>query len=349
MSRRLLIHISCLCFAAAVFYACHQEDKQPASPAITFKVPANFPPPVYDLSQNPVTTEGFELGRALFYDGILSRDGTISCGFCHQQPSAFTQHGHDLSHGIDDRLTKRNALPIQNLAWEKEFFWDGGVFHLDLFAIAPIENPNEMDETLPAVLEKLRQSPTYPERFRKAFGTPEITTSRFLKALSQFQLMCISADSRYDKYVRQEPGGTLNDEELAGLAVFRQKCGSCHSGELFSDMSYRNNGLPVGNPEDWGRKLITLRDEDAMKFRVPSLRNVEMTAPYMHDGRLRTLEAVLDHYTDGVTESPTLDPLLRQGNRRGIALSAIEKRQITAFLKTLTDPTFLSNPILSER
>ncbi|MFN7115992.1 MAG: cytochrome-c peroxidase [Saprospiraceae bacterium] len=331
-----------------LLFACQPETEvTPAEPTIEFKVPANFPQPVYDLSKNPITQEGFELGRTLFYDGILSRDGTISCGFCHQQQSAFTQHAHTLSHGIDDRLTMRNALPIQNLAWEKEFFWDGGVFHLDLFAVEPIQNENEMDESLPNVLNKLRNHPSYPKLFEKAFGTPEITTDRFLKALSQFQLMCISADSKYDKYVRKE-GVMLSSEEIAGMQIFQQKCASCHSGELFTDNSYRNNGLTIGNPEDTGRERITLNENDKFKFKVPSLRNVELTRPYMHDGRIRTLEAVLDHYASNVQDSPTLDSLLKKKGRLGIELSATEKTQIMAFLKTLTDEVFLKKKELSE-
>ncbi len=343
--RKILISASL--FAVLLAFACQPEDPQPDRVDIRFEIPANFPPPVYDLSKNPVTQEGFELGRALFYDGILSRDGTISCGFCHQQSSGFTQHGHDLSHGIDDKLTLRNALPIQNLAWEKEFFWDGGVFHLDLFAISPIEADNEMDEELPNVLNKLRQHKTYPKMFEAAFGSPDITTDRFLKALSQFQLMCISADSKYDKYVRKE-GVMLTSEELAGLNVFQQKCASCHSGELFTDNSYRNNGLPVGNPEDTGRGRITLNAADDYKFRVPSLRNVEVTLPYMHDGRFRTLENVLDFYANGVVDSPTLDPSLKQNGRLGIPLNETEKKQIIAFLRTLTDQDFLRRKEISE-
>jgi len=334
---------ACILIFTLLLFAFLSCQNQHVEPAVQFYVPKNFPKPVYDLSKNPVTTAGFELGKALFYDGILSRDGSISCGSCHQQQSAFTQHGHDLSHGIDDLLTLRNSLPIQNLAWQQEFFWDGGVFDLDLFAISPIEAHNEMDETLPNVLNKLRNHARYPGMFEKAFGTKEITTERFLKALAQFQLMCISANSKYDKYIRNE-GVTLSQEELAGMQIFKQKCATCHAGELFSDFSYRNNGLPIGNPEDTGRERITLSEQDKYKFRVPSLRNVEATRPYMHDGRLRSLEAVLDHYERGIVQSPTLDSQLRNG----IPLSADEKQKIIAFLKTLTDEEFMSNKLLSE-
>lgn len=343
---KLLIKLALISLPFIIDTACQIEEEE-ENATIEFKVPTNFPQPVYDLSKNPITKEGFELGRTLFYDGILSRDGSISCGFCHQQTSAFTQHAHDLSHGIDDKLTLRNALPIQNLAWQKEFFWDGGVFHLDLFAVSPIENENEMDETLSNVLDKLRNHKTYPKLFEKAFGSPEITTDRFLKALSQFQLMCISADSKYDKYVRKE-GVTLTSDELAGLEIFQQKCASCHKGELFTDLNYRNNGLPIGNINDTGRHRITLNEEDKYKYKVPSLRNVAETNPYMHDGRFRNLEAVLDFYSNNVTDSPTLDPLLQQNGRLGIALTATEKTQMIAFLKTLTDEAFLKKKELSE-
>jgi len=341
MKTQVLFYLS---FLLLCIGAC---NKTAENPEIRFFVPKNFPQPTYDINKNPVTTTGFELGKALFYDGILSRDGSISCGFCHQQTAAFTQHGHDLSHGIDDKLTKRNALPIQNLAWEKEFFWDGGVFDLDLFAIAPIEAHNEMDEKLGNVLDKLRKTAKYPVLFEKAFGSKDITTERFLKALSQFQLMCISANSKYDKYVRKE-GVTLSSEELQGLELFKQKCATCHTGELFTDFSYRNNGLPIGNPEDKGRALITLNDNDNFKFKVPSLRNVEITRPYMHDGRFRNLEDVLDHYNNGMVKSPTLDASLEQNGRLGITITAEEKTKIIAFLKTLTDEQFLEDRKLSE-
>lgn len=323
--------------------ACSKGGSQAIKPEELFAVPANFPKPVYDFSKNPITHDGFELGKALFYDGNLSRDGTISCAECHSQPSAFTHHGHDLSHGIDNKIGIRNAPPIQNMAFQKEFFWDGGVFDLDLFSIAPIENPVEMDEKLGNVLEKLRKQEKYTMLFQKAYGSKEVTTERFLKALSQFMLALVSANSRYDKYARKESGGTLNADELEGLGIFKQKCASCHSGELFTDLSYRNNGLPVYNKEDTGRMRITAAEGDSYKFKVPSLRNIAITAPYMHDGRFYSLEAVLNHYSDGVIESKSLDGLLKTNQTLGIALNKDEKIKLIAFLKTLTDEEFLKN------
>ncbi|WP_338760450.1 cytochrome c peroxidase [Bernardetia sp. ABR2-2B] len=349
-------NLSLLLLLFMTLFSCQIEDEE-SNPKeeFGFKTPSNFPEPVYDLKENPVTLEGFELGKKLFYTGLLSRDGNISCGSCHQQTSGFTQHGHSLSHGIDDKLTMRNSQPIQNLAWSKNFFWDGGVFHLDLFAPFPIAADNEMGETLPNVLQKLRNTEgaeaprtDYPLLFEKAFGTKEITTANFLKALSQFQLMCISANSRYDKHVRNESTeeNKLTSQELKGLELFEQNCSNCHSTTLFTDQTYRNNGLPIGNPNDTGRFLITQLEEDKFKFKVPSLRNVEVTRPYMHDGRFRDLETVLDHYTDGIQDSETLDESLKVNLK--IELNEEEKEAIIAFLKTLTDEEFLSNPLLSE-
>lgn len=333
--------LSFLLFWAGQFGAGQEE--------ITFVKPANFPEPAYDLKKNPVTKAGFELGRTLFYDATLSRDGSISCGTCHQQSAAFTHHGHDLSHGIDDQLGERNSPPIMNLAWHNTFFWDGGVHDLDLQPIVPLENPVEMDASLKSALEKVSKNAKYAALFEASFGSSEVTTDRMLKALSQFMLLCISANSRYDKYVRKEPGGELNATELAGRQVFQQKCAACHQGELFSDFSFRNNGLINDFNKDRGRYRITLNDEDDYKFKMPSLRNVANTGPYMHDGRFSTLDEVLTHYTSGIRDMPTLDPLLKQNGKLGIELSNEEKDQIKAFLKTLSDDTFLRDRKLSEQ
>ena len=343
-------------------FSCSDTQKAIVEPNKLFDTPTNFPKSEYKLESNPITKEGFELGKSLFYDGILSKDGSISCGECHQQNYGFTHHLHDLSHGIDNKIGLRNAQSLQNLAWEKTFGWDGGVFELDLFAISPIENPVEMDEKTGNVLDKLRKSPKYPQMFKNAYGTTEITSQKFLKALSQFLLSLVSANSRYDKYVRKEVGASLSDTELAGLSLFKQKCASCHAGELFSDGSFRNNGLPATERSqlvykeidgvrkgfielviDDGRMRITELPADKNKFKVPSLRNVEATKPYMHDGRFQTLDEVLDHYGNKVSATQNLDPILQQNGKLGIPLTDIEKTQIIAFLKTLTDREFLEN------
>lgn len=310
------------------------------------KFPAHFPPPVYEMKDNPVTKEGFELGKKIFYDPILSRDNTISCGSCHIQSSAFTHHGHDLSHGINDQLGKRNALPIQNLLWQTSFFWDGGVHNIDLISLNPIQNPVEMDEDPQLVLLKLKNHAEYPALFKKAFGTEEINTARFLQALSQFMAMLISSNSKYDQYKRGEL--SLSSEEMEGLQIFKSKCSHCHAGELFTDNSFRNNGLSSQFNFDKGRYEISLIPSDIGKFKVPSLRNIALTAPYMHHGQIGTLEGVLDHYALNVKNSSTLDSSLISNQGLGINLDAQEKKRIVSFLNTLTDETFIKNTHFSE-
>ncbi|MFT3705653.1 MAG: cytochrome c peroxidase [Agriterribacter sp.] len=313
-----------------------------------FQTPANFPQPLYHFSTNPITKNGFELGRKLFYDPILSRDGTISCGSCHIQTSAFTQHGHSVSHGINDRLGTRNAPPIMNMAWYNSFMWDGGVFDLDLQPIAPVTNHVEMDETMENVLNKLQQSSVYPSLFKKTYGSDEITTAGMLKALSQFMLMCVSSNSKYDSIMRKE-GKSFTVEEQKGYELFKQKCADCHKEPLFTDNSFRNNGIGIGITDDKGRRLITLNDSDSYKFKVPSLRNLAYTAPYMHDGRFFTIDAVLDHYVNHVKDEPGLDPLLYQHDKPGIIISDDERKSLVAFLATLNDPSFLKDKKLSEQ
>lgn len=331
------------------FQACKKDSSNASDNTwLGLQFPKNFPAPHYSMNDNPVTKEGFELGKKLFYDPILSRNNTISCGSCHIQTSAFTHHGHRVSHGIDDLLGKRNAPPIQNLLWQTSFFWDGGVHNLDMIALNPISNPVEMDEDLSNVLQKLKNHSEYPTLFKKAFGTDNIETRYFLQALSQFMGMLISANSKYDKYKRGE-GVSLTTDEMQGLQLFETKCASCHKGELFSDFSFRNNGITNDFLYDKGRYEISALDSDIGKFKVPSLRNIEKTAPYMHTGNFTSLESVLDHYSSGVLYSPTLDTSLIKGNSEyGISLTEIEKQKIILFLKTLTDEEFIRNPLFNE-
>lgn len=314
---------------------------------IGFRQPAGFPAPAYKFENNPVTSAGFELGRKLFYEPRLSRNNTISCGFCHLQTSAFTHHGHDVSHGIDDRLGSRNSPPIMNLAWNTTFMWDGGVFDLDLQPIVPITNPVEMDESMDNVLQRLRNTAPYPALFQKAFGSTDITTARMMKALSQFMVMLVSDQSKYDSVKRQQ-SVHFTTEEQQGYALYQQHCSNCHREPLFTDQSFRNNGLGVGPNNDEGHYAVTLNTADKYTFKVPSLRNLAYTAPYMHDGRFYTLAAVLRHYTSEVQDMPTLDPLLKQNGHPGIALTSTEQTQLLAFLQTLNDPSFIADKRFSE-
>ncbi|MCF0071433.1 cytochrome-c peroxidase [Dyadobacter sp. CY261] len=325
--------------------------------------PSYFPDPVYDLSKNALTVEGVELGRFLFYDGILSRTDNIGCGTCHQQQAAFTHHGHDLSHGVDDKIGTRNAPSVQNMAWSTSFFWDGGVHNLDMVPPVPIQNKVEMDERVANVIEKLKKTPVagatkqvdYPKMFKAAFGSDSITADRMMHALSQFMMTMVSATSRYDYFVRGD-ASALTAQEKDGMSIFKQKCSSCHAGELFTDQAFRNNGLTPNRINDQGRYAITLNADDRLKFKVPSLRNAGLTAPYMHDGRFTTLEQVLDHYAndkpgskDSIYVSPTLDPLLNvAGQKRGINLTSAEKQSIIAFLKTLNDDDFIKDKRFSD-
>ena len=306
--------------------------------------PANFPAMVYGLETNVPDAATFELGRQLFYDPRFSSDGTVSCGSCHQSFAAFAHSGHRLSHGVGGQLGTRNAPALQNLRWRQSFMADGGVLGLELQALAPLTDPREMHLSLADALAKLNADAEYRRRFAAIYGPGTIDTPQFLRALAQFTAALTSSNSRYDHHVRHEAGGTFTSQETQGRALFGAKCASCHATDLFTDESYRNNGLDRSFPTDSGRAHITARPTDVGRFKVPSLRNVVRTAPYMHDGRFETLAQVLAHYDHGVVPSRTLDPLLRQPNGRlGIPLTAQEQVDLLAFLNTLTDNTFLTD------
>ncbi|MEM9340586.1 MAG: cytochrome-c peroxidase, partial [Bacteroidota bacterium] len=244
-----------------LFISCSAKDDAVAEDPYAFRKPENFPDPTYTFENNPITKEGFELGRKLFFDPILSRDNTVSCNNCHQQVRAFADTpAHPRSIGIANRMGIRNAPALANMAFFPEFFWDGGVTHLDFVPINAIESPVEMDDQLANVIEKLNAHSEYPERFRQAFGIEEITSPFMLFALSQFTNRMVSANSPYDQYIRGE-GVTPSDLELEGQAIFEEKCATCHAGTLFTDFSYRNNGLN-GTFTDLGRGGITELEAD---------------------------------------------------------------------------------------
>ena len=337
-----------------IFFSCGEDkDLEPIpfqTTPLEVNVPSNFPSMTYAINENPPTAEGFELGRRLFYEGRLSSDNVISCGFCHIQLFAFTHNDHFVSHGADGAIGTRNAPPVQNMAFMNDFNWDGAAATLDLQPIIPITGEAEMNTTFTDIIAKLKAHPEYPTLFANAFEDGEINSENILRALSQFQVMMISAESKYDKVVRGEGNVSFTSIEIQGQTIFNNKCASCHSGELFTDESYRNNGLPV-DPQynDIGRERVTGIIEDRHKFKVPSLRNIEFTAPYMHDGRFASLEDVLEHYNSGVVNEGTLDPSLIQNNGSlGIPLTTDEKTALIAFLKTLSDPNFIFDTRFSE-
>jgi cytochrome c peroxidase len=334
-------------FLLLLLYAACTKSDAPASAKlptpVSFDVPAGWPATRYNFSENPLTREGIALGRQLFYDGQLSKDGNFPCASCHQQPAAFGTFEHDLSHGFNNSHTLRNAPALQNMAWMSEFHLDGGVTHLDLQPLAPITNPVEMAETIDNVLAKLRADARYPALFAAAFGSTAINTQRMTKALSQFMLTMVSSSSKYDKVKKGEASFTL--PESLGYDIFKAKCASCHTEPLFTDFSYRNTGLPLDAVlRDMGRMRITRNPADSLKFRVPSLRNVMKTSYYGHDGRFFDVLNVLNHYSNGVVSGPTTDPLVRNK----IPLSNFEKGQLIAFLYTLTDSAFLANKALGQ-
>ena len=305
---------------------------------VAFNVPPGWPKPKYNFAANPLTREGIALGRMLFYDGRLSKDGNFPCNSCHQPLAAFGTFDHDLSHGFDNSHTLRNAPTLANLAWQNQFHADGGINHLDLQPLAPITAHNEMAETIENVLKKLRADTMYVNAFRAAFGDGPINTQKFTKALSQFLLTMVSANSKYDKMKRGE--ATFNLPERLGYEIFQQKCTGCHPEPMFTDYSFRNIGLPVEPVlQDFGRMRITGKSEDSLKFKVPTLRNVMFTYPYGHDGRIFDALTMLNHYSSKVVNGPTTDSLVRNK----IPLSNFEKGQLLAFLYTLSDTAFVKN------
>ncbi|MFY0481211.1 cytochrome-c peroxidase [Flavobacterium sp. PLA-1-15] len=328
--------------------SCSNDDNYaniPEDSPYDLVIPSNFPDVLQDIANNYPTKNGVALGRKLFYDARLSRDNTISCAFCHEQTSAFTHHGHDFSHGIDNLIGTRNAPAVQNMIFQSEYFYDGASNSLEMLSIVPIHNPVEMDETLPQIAKKLKADAQYVRLFGSAFDNQQISSANILKALAQFMTIMISADSKYDKYVRNELGGTMDTQELQGLALFRNNCASCHATDIFTDNTFRNNGLPPNpNLNDLGRETVTGFEYDRYKFKVPSLRNVALTAPYMHDGRFGSLQSVLNFYSNGVRNTANLDPLMQQHPTLGIPLTQEEKLALIAFLNTLTDETFITNP-----
>ncbi|HSC54283.1 MAG TPA: cytochrome-c peroxidase [Phnomibacter sp.] len=332
-----LIGIKGLCLLALM--ACNKNDWDgPRTRPVAFVTPQGWPAPAYNFQENPLTEEGIALGKKLFYDGRLSKDGQFPCASCHQQVAAFGTFAHDLSHGYNHSHTLRNAPPLQNLAWLREFQWDGGVAQLDLQAPIHIASPIDMGETVEAVLEKLRADTLYPSLFKSAFGSTDINTKRMSQALSQFMLTMVSANSKYDLVKQGKETFTL--PESLGYDIFKAKCATCHAEPLFTDLSYRNTGMPMDAVmKDAGRMRITHNPADSLKFRVPSLRNIMVTDYYGHDGRFFDVTQVMEHYNAGVVDGPTTDPLVKNK----IPLSNFEKGQLLAFLSTLTDTTFLKN------
>jgi cytochrome c peroxidase len=345
LKKQIIILLAIAIIATSLLLdGCKKGDVKNGTTPKAFNIPKGWPQPTTDIfKDNPLTEEGFALGKRLFYDGMLSKDGNASCASCHQQFAAFATFDHNFSHGVNNTFTTRNSPGLFNVAWMTLLHWDGAINHIEVQPLAPLTAPNEMGETIDNVLNKLRNDANYPGQFKAAFGSSDISSQRMLKALAQFVGAIISADSKYDKVQRGQASFTTAEQR--GYNVFTAKCAGCHKEPLFTDNSFRNNGLYV-DPflKDYGRYAITNNKSDSLKFKVPSLRNVQLTYPYMHDGRMNSLGEVIDHYRTGInTTQPTLDPLLK--NR--IAISNTEKNDLIFFLYTLTDTTFTKSPEFS--
>lgn len=300
-----------------------------------FNYPAYWPAPVYSFKKNPLTSEKILLGKVLFYDPILSLDSTISCASCHSPYTAFTHVDHALSHGINDQIGKRNAPALFNLAWQKKFMWDGSIAHLDFQALAPIANKDEMGCDLKTVLRRVNANNRYKVLIEKAYQTKQLTGEQLLKSMSQFMLSLVSSNAKYDRVMAGVE--TFNSQEKRGYFLFRKQCASCHTEPLFTNHEFATNDLPLDPTiNDFGRYDITKNKKDSLHFKVPSLRNVAFTYPYMHDGRFKKLAAVMNHYQNGMKKG---DQRLPENN----SLSSKDKVDLVAFLLTLSDTAFIHN------
>lgn len=301
------------------------------------EIPESWPDPVYDFKNNPISPELFELGKKLFYDGGLSRDGSISCASCHSQFNSFTHVDHAKSHGIDDRVGRRNSPVLVNLAWQRNFHWDGGVLNLQMQPLNPIQDPNEMDSSLEDVLEYLRTHKDYPTQFYEAFGDSSISTKQFLIALEQFTVSLISSNSKYDQFMRNEL--RFSKQEKSGLKIFREHCSTCHPEPLFTSGNFANNGIRI-DANDIGRFEITGDLKDKYLYKVPTLRNSAYSFPYMHDGSLERLQEVIKHYN---SNTKLKNNYLSAELRYEMNLSERQEKDLLAFLLTLSDRSFMFN------
>ncbi|KAF2326551.1 cytochrome-c peroxidase [Flavobacterium ginsenosidimutans] len=330
-------------FIALLFISCNNDSEMISydNPELSLNIPADFPELNTYVSLNKPTKYGVELGEKLFTEKRFSADNTISCSSCHIQANAFADHNPQAI-GIEGRVGLRNAPSLQNLMFLKFFNWDGSKLQLETQPLVPIITHEEMDSSILEVIEKIKDDASYKDLFKKTFGDEEITPDRIYKSIAQFEYTLISANSKYDKVKRKE-GPSFTESEAAGYATFQQKCASCHGTELFTDQSFRNIGFPLNtNTNEAGRGRVTGIAADFMSFRVPTLRNIEYTAPYGSFGQFATLKSVLDYFDSGVLKAENLDPIFKNNGNR-IPLTEQEKENLIAFMKTLSDQQFIGN------
>ncbi len=338
-----------------VFASCSSSDDNgnpnSATP-ISLEIPQLFEQlllPPYIPSDNPQTVEGIALGRKLFYEPLLSGDGSQACADCHLQENAFTD-SRQFSVGIDGSVGGRNSMPIFNVAWNfnEKFFWDGRALSVEDQAFGPVVNPIEMNNTWPNAVASLQATSTYPDLFLEAFGTSTIDSVLVSKAIAQFERTLISGNSRFDRHLLGED--ILTDSELNGFNVFMDEtkgdCFHCHGSNanpLWTDNIFHNNGLDASFTDN-GLGVITGDPLDNGMFKSPSLRNLAYSAPYMHDGRFETLDEVINHYSEGLVFSETIDPLMKSIAEGGVHLTEEDKADLKAFLLSLSEPGFTTNP-----
>ena len=343
------------------FFSCKKDSVKYIPTPYELEIPSHFP--MMNIpDENPMTVEGVALGRKLFYESQLSGDNTQSCGDCHAPSSAFSDP-NQYSTGIDGIQGNRNSMALINLGWQNFFFWDGRAATLEDQILDPITNPIEMHETWPSAVSKLDASAEYRNMFYRAFGQRGIDSLKVTKAIAQFLRTMISGKSKYDVMYKNEYNYTLSQEEqaiyqtvtpdeLAGYDLFKSlngaDCFHCHNGPLIQVQKFSNNGLDA-TFIDKGRGAITGNSNDDGKFKVPTLRNIEFTAPYMHDGRFSTLDEVIGHYSSGIQMSPTIDPLIEFAGQGGVQLDAFEIDLLKKFLLTLSDQSFINNPDFQEQ
>ena len=318
---------------------CYKEDDLPESEGhIKPDIPAEFPE-VSIPEDNPITNSKVELGRYLFYDTQLSKDQTVSCASCHQLQNAFSDAGYSKSTGIFGRKGKRNSPTLTNVAYNLKFFAEGGVPSLEFQAIAPIIDILEMGMNTDTLVERLKKDLKYKSRFKLAWGDEQITFERITKSIATFERMLISSNSPFDKWNRGNTNAISASAKNGYKIFFSEKgdCFHCHNGFNFTDNGFHNTSLDSATI-DYGRYRITLDDKDIAKFKTPTLRNIEKTFPYMHDGRFQTLEEAVNHYNSGGKHHPNSDALMRP-----LHLTDQEKEDLIAFLKSLTDESFINN------
>lgn len=323
--------------------SCSHDDYESIvydNPELSINIPVGFPELNNSFYTNKPTKYGVALGEKLFHEKRFSADNTISCASCHIQSSAFADNNVQAI-GIDGRIGLRNTPPIQNLAFMRFYNWDGSKLSLENQPIVPIITHEEMDSSILEVIGKIQNDVSYKELFQKTFGDENITPERIYRSIAQYEYTLISANSKYDKVKRNE--ATFTENEMLGYQVFKQKCTSCHSTELFTDQTFRNIGFPINtNSNEAGRARITGNMDEYMSFRVPSLRNVEYTAPYGSFGQFTTLKDVLDYFDNGVLGADNLDPVFKNNGNR-ISLTEQEKEHLISFMKTLSDIEFTAH------